>query len=231
MTRTLTTTDARARRAALDLPYTHVDDLYLDGSWVTATDDARSEVTDPATGEVWGSVPVATAEELDTAVAAARRALPGWGGLTAAERARYLLRIADEVEARAEALALTNTRENGSPVAETRGAAANAAGIFRYFATLAEWLDREDLRPFPAGGAESLVDRDPIGVCGLIAPWNFPINLGGHQTGPRSVGGLHSGDQTRLPHPTVTALHHRRRARRRRAGGRGQPAHRPGPLR
>ncbi len=181
MTHTLTTgttlVDARARRAELDLPYTHVDDLYLDGSWVTATDHARTEVTDPATGEVWGSVPVATPAELDTAVTAARRALTGWGGLTAAERAGYLLKIADEVEARAEALALTNTRENGSPISETRGAAANAAGIFRYFATLAQWLDEDDLRPFPAGGAESLVDKDPVGVCGLIAPWNFPINL------------------------------------------------------
>src|SRR5699024_3341111 len=91
--------------------------------------------------------------------------------------AQYLLKIADEIEAHAEVLALTNTRENGSPLAETRGAAANAAGIFRYFATLAPFLDDPDIRPFPAGGAESLVDKDPIGVCALIAPWNFPINL------------------------------------------------------
>lgn len=181
MTTSLTTAtalpDARARRAALDLPYTHVDDFYLDGAWRTAADPARNEVTDPATGEVWGSVPVATDAELDTAVAAARSALVGWGGLSAAERATYLLRIADEIEARAEVLALTNTRENGSPISETRGAAANAAGIFRYFAGLSGWLDGDDVRPFPAGGAESVVDKDPIGVCGLIAPWNFPINL------------------------------------------------------
>ena len=87
------------------------------------------------------------------------------------------MRIAEEIEKRAEVLALTNTRENGSPISETRGAAANAAGIFRYFATLAPFLDDPDIRPFPAGGAESLVDKDPIGVCALIAPWNFPINL------------------------------------------------------
>src|SRR6185312_9892336 len=63
------------------------------------------------------------------------------------------------------------------PVSESSGAAANAAGIFRYFATLAEYLEREDVRPFPRGGGESLVQRDPVGVCALIAPWNFPINL------------------------------------------------------
>lgn len=169
--------DARARRAGLDLPYTHVDDFYIDGGWRPATGDARTPVTDPATGEQWASVPEAGAEDLDLAVDAAREALTGWGALSAAERAGYLLRIADGIEARAEPLALTNTRENGSPISDTRGAAANAAGIFRYFATLADWLDDDDVRGFPAGGAESVVDRDPIGVCGLISPWNFPINL------------------------------------------------------
>ncbi|WIM70373.1 aldehyde dehydrogenase family protein [Corynebacterium suedekumii] len=170
-------TDAHARRAELNLPYTHVGDFYIDGTWQAAATPDRNPVVDPATGETWGSVPVATPEELDRAVGAARRALPAWSELPAAERAEYLLRIAEEIEARSDLLAHTNTRENGSPVSETRGAAANAAGIFRYFATLASWLDDEDVRPFPVGGAETIVDKDPIGVCGLIAPWNFPINL------------------------------------------------------
>lgn len=168
---------ALSRRQSLSLPYTHVDDFYIDGAWVGATGAGRNPVVDPAVGEQWGSVPEAGQEELDRAVAAARSALPGWSELRAADRAVYLLRIADEIEKRAELLSLTNTRENGSPISETRGAAANAAGIFRYFATLAPWLDNEDIRPFPAGGAESIVDKDAIGVCALIAPWNFPINL------------------------------------------------------
>lgn len=88
-----------------------------------------------------------------------------------------MLRIAEEIEARATELSLTNTLENGSPVAETSGAAANAASIFRYFATLAPELEADDIRPFPNGNGESLVRKDPIGVCALIAPWNFPINL------------------------------------------------------
>lgn len=174
---TTSITSARTRRAELNLPYAHVDDFYINGQWITATGDKRNLVVDPAIGEQWGSVPEATPEELDTTVTAARAALAEWGALSGAQRAEYLLRIADEIEARAEALALTNTRENGSPISETRGAASNAAGIFRYFATLAPWLDGDDIRPFPAGGAESLVDKDPLGVCGLIAPWNFPINL------------------------------------------------------
>ncbi|GAA2203545.1 aldehyde dehydrogenase family protein [Sinomonas flava] len=174
------TQDARARRAALDLPYTRVDDMFIDGAYVPARGTGRNPVTDPATGEVWGEVPDGSAEDVDAAVAAARRAFDAgpWPRLSPSERAAYLTRIADEIEARAETLALTNTRENGSPITETRGAAANAAGIFRYFATLAEYLEREDVRPFPfAPGQESVVRREPVGVCALIAPWNFPINL------------------------------------------------------
>src|SRR5699024_2971849 len=101
-----------------------------------------------------------------------------WASLTAAERAEYLVRIAEEIEARSEDLARTNTLENGTPISETRGAAANAAGIFRHFATLSAWIDDEDIRDFPAAvDSYSVVRKDPIGVCALIAPWNFPINL------------------------------------------------------
>ncbi|MGY1812339.1 aldehyde dehydrogenase family protein [Blastococcus sp. SYSU D00820] len=170
---------AADRRAGLELPYAAVDDLFVAGEWRPAAGAGRLAVVDPATGEAWGSVPDASDEDVDAAMAAADRAFRTgpWPRLSPAERAGYLLRIADEVERRAEVMALTCTRENGSPVAETRGAAANAAGILRHVAGLAPWLADDDVRPFPAGGAESVVRRDPVGVCVLIAPWNFPINL------------------------------------------------------
>ncbi len=162
-----------------DLPWTHVDDLYVDGAWVPAHAAARTDVVDPATEEVWGSVPDADQVDLDTAVGAARHAFDAgtWPRLTPSERASYLLKVADLLESRAELLAATVTRENGSPVAETSGAAANAAGIFRHVAGLAPVLEAEDVRPFPGGTGETLVRRDPVGVCALVAPWNFPINL------------------------------------------------------
>ena len=172
---TVTTTLTRAdlRR---DLPYSHVDDHFIDGAWTEAADSERNPVIDPATDEVWGSVPAATSAELDRAVTAAQESMTEWANLTAAARAEYLVRIAEEIEARAEDLARTNTLENGTPISETRGAAANAAGIFRHFATLSGWLDDEDLRDFPAAAdSYSVVRKDPIGVCALIAPWNFPI--------------------------------------------------------
>jgi aldehyde dehydrogenase (NAD+) len=166
-------------RASLVLPYTHVDDMFIDGTWAAADSARRNPVTDPATGQVWGSVPDGSNTDVDRAVSAARRAFDSgpWPRMTPTTRAQYLVRIADEVERRAEELSLTNTRENGSPVSESGGAAANAAGILRFFASLAPYLEREDIRPFPSGIGESVVRRDPVGVCGLIAPWNFPINL------------------------------------------------------
>ena len=163
-----------ARSSRLD-----VDDLFVDGAWVASSGTARLEVVDPATEQVWGSAPDASPEDVDRALEAARHAFDDgpWPRMQPSERAEVLLRVADEIEKRAEEMALTNTRENGSPISETRGAAANAAGIFRYFAGLAEWLESEDVRPFPAGGAETVVRREPVGPCVLIAPWNFPINL------------------------------------------------------
>ncbi len=132
---------------------------------------------DPATGEQWGSVPEASPAEVDAAVRAARAAFPAWAARTPGERADALRRMADAIERRALPLALTNTLENGSPIAETSGAAANAAAILHVFAGLAGFLEEPDIRPFPGGVNETLVARDPVGVCALIAPWNFPINL------------------------------------------------------
>jgi aldehyde dehydrogenase (NAD+) len=174
VTATLAPSDARPAPR-----WTHVDDVYVDGSWRTSSGAARIEQVDPATGRAWGSVPDCSTDDVDAAFTAADRAFRsgGWAAGTASQRAAVLLRIAEELEARAEEMAVTSTLENGSPVAETRGAAANAAGIFRHVAGLAPWLETDDVRPFPAGGAESLVRKDPIGPCALIAPWNFPINL------------------------------------------------------
>ncbi|WP_440712706.1 aldehyde dehydrogenase family protein [Gordonia sp. FQ] len=161
------------------LPWTEVDDHFIDGAWRTSVGTADIPLIDPATGEQWGRVPDAVGADVDAAVEAARRAFDAgpWRSTSPSERAELMLVMADEIEKRAEVLSWTNTLENGSPIAETRGAAANAAGILRYFAGLADYLEKPDVRPFPAGGAASTVQRDPVGVCVLIAPWNFPINL------------------------------------------------------
>lgn len=172
--------DIQARHAAVAtaLPIRYADDLYVDGEYRHADGVGHTELFDPATGGGWGAVPIATDSDVDAAVDAARRALPGWGERSPSERARLMLAMADALERRAEPLSLTSTLENGSPVAETAGSAANAASILRAFASLAGYLETEDVRVSPLDGAlHTSVHRDPVGVCALIAPWNFPINL------------------------------------------------------
>jgi aldehyde dehydrogenase (NAD+) len=165
------------RAAASALPYRHVTDFRIGGRSVSAGSARTSPVTDPATGEEWGSVPIASADDVDAAVAAARAAFPGWSSTPPSERAAALRRMADALEALTEPLAITNILENGSPISETSGAAGNAASILRVFADMAGYLETADVRAFPQGQNETVVARDPLGVCALIAPWNFPINL------------------------------------------------------
>ncbi|MBS1673940.1 MAG: aldehyde dehydrogenase family protein, partial [Actinobacteria bacterium] len=180
---------ARHRSAAAGLPYTHVPGHIIDGVETAAVGQKRSAVVDPATGEEWGSVPEADAATVDAAVAAARAAQRGWAARTPSERAELIRRMADAVERRADPLSLTNSLENGSPVAETAGAAANAASILRVFASLAPHLEQGDVRAFPGGANETVVAQDPVGVCALIAPWNFPINLVVIKLAPALVAG------------------------------------------
>jgi aldehyde dehydrogenase (NAD+) len=153
--------------------------LFIAGRWRPAGSAERVTVVNPATEEVLGEAPDADPGDVDAAVQAARLAFAasGWRELTAGARAVYLQKLADELERRGDRMGATITSENGSPVAETHRAAAHAASILRYTATLAPALDAPDIRPFPAGGAETVVRREPVGVAALIAPWNFPLTL------------------------------------------------------
>lgn len=168
------------------------DDVFVGGEWRPAHSLARLAVTDPATEEVWAHVPDADETDVDAAVRAAHAAFvaPGWSDLPASVRAEALRRLADEFEKRSEALSHTITRENGTPVAETRNAAGHAAGILRYYAGLADRLDADDLRPFP-GNPERVtrVLRQPRGVCALIVPWNFPVALAIVKVAPALLAG------------------------------------------
>jgi aldehyde dehydrogenase (NAD+) len=157
----------------------HPDQIYLGGGWRTAHSTARTQVINPATEQSWAQVPAADEQDVDKAVRAAYQAFTGtgWRDLSAHRRAEYLLRLADELEKRSEMMSHVLTAENGSPVAETAGAAAHSASVLRYNASLADVLDEPDLRPFPAGGAHTLVCHVPVGVAALIAPWNFPLTL------------------------------------------------------
>lgn len=156
---------------------THHTDVFVGGRWIPAHSTGRIEVVNPATEEAWASVPDSDSIDVDRAVSAARAALPRWAGLPAYARAALLERFAAEIERRAPELARTITTENGTPVAESVCAPAHGAAHVRLTAALAEHLDREDVRPNPMARGRSVVRRRPVGVAGLITPWNFPLGL------------------------------------------------------
>jgi aldehyde dehydrogenase (NAD+) len=152
------------------------DDVYVGGRWVPSNSTARIDVVDPATEVAYAQVPDGDAVDVDRAVAAARAAFPAWSATTGAERSAVLHRFADEFERRTDSLSALLTRENGSTVAETGAASGHAAATLRYYADLTGMLS-DEVRPFPRGPLESVVRRLPVGVAGLITPWNYPLAL------------------------------------------------------
>ncbi len=146
---------------------------YIDGSWVDAEDGRRIEVTDPATGEVIGSVPRLGATETRRAIDAAARALPEWRAKTAKERAAILRRWFELILENADDLAHLMTREQGKPLAEARGEILYGASFVEWFAEEAKRVYGDTI-PAPVPSRRILVLKQPVGVCAAITPWNFP---------------------------------------------------------
>ncbi len=146
---------------------------YIDGSWVDAGDGRLIEVTDPASGEVIGSVPRLGATETRRAIDAAARALPEWRAKTAKERAAILRRWFELILENAGDLAYLMTREQGKPLAEARGEILYGASFVEWFAEEAKRV-YGDIIPQTVDSRRILVLKQPVGVCAAITPWNFP---------------------------------------------------------
>jgi succinate-semialdehyde dehydrogenase/glutarate-semialdehyde dehydrogenase len=138
----------------------------------------RVAVENPATGEVIGHIAASTAEEIEAAVAAARRAFHPWAGLPARRRAEALHRLGDLIGADADAMARIMTLEQGKPVNEARGEILKLAEACHFYAEEAVRVHGE-IVPNDQPGFQSLVVREPIGVVGAITPWNYPAELVG----------------------------------------------------
>ncbi len=151
---------------------------YIDGAWQpAATGGSATASTNPANpGEVVGYVSESTAQQLDTAVAAANAARPGWRGLTGAQRGDLLYKAAALVEARADEIGRTMTREMGKTFAEAKGETMRGVAILRYYA--GEGMRKiGDLIPSTDAEALMFTTRSPLGVVGVISPWNFPVAI------------------------------------------------------
>src|SRR5918998_430042 len=138
-------------------------------------------VINPATEETLAELPQARPEEVDAAIAAAARAWPAWRDLAPAERARLLRRVAALVEDNSEELALLETRNVGKPIGDARAEVAMVAEVFHYYAGA---VDKHFGETIPVAGGIDLTLREPLGVVGLITPWNFPLNIASWKLGP-----------------------------------------------
>jgi aldehyde dehydrogenase (NAD+) len=145
--------------------------MFIGGAWADSASPARVDVVNPSTEEVLASVPAGDPDDVDRAVAAARRAFPEWSQAGVAERCAFLKAIAGGLRARAEEIAETIAREVGVPMAHARAIQAGLPPThFETYAKLiSEWPPSRDLRA-------TRVVTEPVGVCGLITPWNFPLH-------------------------------------------------------
>ncbi|MFK0281348.1 5-carboxymethyl-2-hydroxymuconate semialdehyde dehydrogenase [Streptomyces sp. NPDC090499] len=160
---------------------------WIGGELLDAADARTFEVIDPVSNSPYTKAAAGGTEDVDRAVAAARAAFPAWSRLSNRARATTLNRIADAVEARHDRLAEFESYDSGLPITQARGQARRAAENFRYFADVVVALGEEAFRQ----GEEqfSYVVRSPVGVAGLITPWNTPFMLESWKLAPALAAG------------------------------------------
>jgi succinate-semialdehyde dehydrogenase/glutarate-semialdehyde dehydrogenase len=160
----------------------------IDGKWIEADSGKTIAVRNPATGEIVGEVPALGAAETRRAIEAANRALPGWSGMLAKERATILRRLFDLMLANTDDLATIMTAEQGKPLTESKGEIAYAASFIEWFAEEAKRVYGDTIPP-NAKGRRIIVQKQPIGVFAAITPWNFPAAMITRKAGPGWAAG------------------------------------------
>src|ERR671933_1048041 len=173
----------------------------IGGEWVDSASGETMEVLNPATGETIAEVPRGTAEDVDRAVQAAKKALPEWLETTPGERAEALLKLADLLEEHAEELAQLESTNVGKPLPAARDEMPVSADNIRFFAGAARLLEGKSAGEYMRGYT-SWVRREPIGVVGGITPWNYPLMMAVWKFAPALAAGnvqvLKPSEQTPL---------------------------------
>jgi succinate-semialdehyde dehydrogenase/glutarate-semialdehyde dehydrogenase len=169
--------------------YAHLlTDLWIGGKAVPASDGGRFDVLDPATGEVLASVADGTVDDAIAAVDAADAAAADWAATSPRERSEILRRAFELMTAEAETLAKLVTLENGKALPDARGEVAYAAEFFRWYAEEAVRAHGSVLTA-PSGANKILVVEQPVGICVLVTPWNFPAAMATRKIGPALAAG------------------------------------------
>jgi succinate-semialdehyde dehydrogenase/glutarate-semialdehyde dehydrogenase len=163
-------------------------DLFIGGKWVPSSSSGRFDVLDPATGDVLASVADGNTEDAITAVDAAAHALTGWAKTSPRERSETLRKAFELMTERADELAKLISLENGKALVDAKGEVTYAAEFFRWYAEEAVRADGI-VTTAPSGANRILVVRQPVGVCVLVTPWNFPAAMATRKIGPALAAG------------------------------------------
>ena len=178
--------------------------LLIGGQWVDAASGKTFETINPATGEALARVAEGDQEDVNRAVAAARKAFDEgpWPGMTAAERSRIIWKIADLIEEYAEAFAQLETLDNGKPITAARRD--DVGGTIDYFRYYAGWPTKIQGHTVPVSMPDvfGYTLRQPVGVCAQIIPWNYPLMMAAWKLAPALAAGctmvLKPAEQTPL---------------------------------
>ena len=179
--------------------------LFIDGQWVDAESGKTFSTPNPSTGETLAEVAEADKADVDKAVAAARRAFEGkWSRMSARDRGRLLYKLSQLIEARTQELAALETADNGKPIKESMYI--DLPGVVENFEYFAGWATKIEGETIPVPGQMfNYTLREPLGVCGQIIPWNFPLLMAAWKLAPALAAGntivLKPAEQT-----PVTAL-------------------------
>lgn len=164
--------------------------MYINGRWETAVSRTKREIINPFNGQVIAVVPEGDREDARIAIQAARRAFDDgvWADLPATERGELLFKLAESIADNSEELALLETLNTGKTLEESRWDMADIVGIFRYYAGLAD-KDGGEIIDSPLPDSTSKVVREPVGVCGQISPWNYPLLQAAWKLAPALAAG------------------------------------------
>ncbi|KAG9252860.1 succinate semialdehyde dehydrogenase [Emericellopsis atlantica] len=163
--------------SALSEPSLIFQKAYIDGQWVDSESNKTFEIFNPATGELLGTCPESTTKDLQSAIHAAAKAFPLWRAQSGRTRGRHLRRLSDLILQHKSDIGKITTLENGKAKADAEGEAAMSSGTFEWFAEEAPRI-YGDVVPHSNAQSRTLILKQPIGVCGLITPWNFPMAMG-----------------------------------------------------
>ncbi|QPC94279.1 aldehyde dehydrogenase [Mesorhizobium sp. INR15] len=164
--------------------------MFIDGAWVDARSGRTMETRNPATGAVLATVPCGDKQDIDLAVAAARKAFDGpWSRFKPYERQVLLLQIADLFEKHWEEISRSDTTDMGMPIMRTRANRNRVIGMLRYYAGMATALHGETIENSLPGEVVSFTRKEPVGVVGAIIPWNAPTAASIWKIGPALATG------------------------------------------